>query len=205
MHGNVVAWLGEPPVDPADVLLHGAAQLAVSRTSSLLGTAICRNASWCASRGCARAASPREQPLDDPLGVVEPVHAKQQRPAAELLLKRAMSLSPRGRGKPGELRGVDGNGRGDGRPRTGRQAVSPTIPAPQARSRGLAVQARRKLDPVLVGVEAHLVGAEQPPQDLLAPGQPGVDLRRRPRHVQEEPDRLLGTAILISCGTIIRW
>jgi hypothetical protein len=41
-------------------------------------------------------------------------------------------------------------------------------------------------------VERHHVRAEQPEQDLLPPGQAREDVRRRPGHVQEEPDRLIG-------------
>jgi hypothetical protein len=41
-------------------------------------------------------------------------------------------------------------------------------------------------------VERHHVGAEQPEQDLLPPGQAREDVRRRPGHVQKEPNRLIG-------------
>src|SRR6266540_483094 len=53
----------------------------------------------------------------------------------------------------------------------------------QARARAHEVGA------VALGVEGDDVGAEQPLEQLLAPGQPGVDLRGRERHVQEEADR----------------
>ncbi len=45
---------------------------------------------------------------------------------------------------------------------------------------------------VQLGVERHDVGAEQAEQDFAAPREARVDIRRRPRYVQEEPHRLVG-------------
>jgi hypothetical protein len=60
---------------------------------------------------------------------------------------------------------------------------------------GAGQQACARLDEVravALGVEGHDVRAEQPEQDLLPPRQAGENIRRRPGHMQEEPDGLIG-------------
>ena len=46
-----------------------------------------------------------------------------------------------------------------------------------------------KVARVVTGVEADVVGAEEPAEHLLAGREQAVDLRRRERDVEEEPDR----------------
>ena len=115
LHRHVAARLREAAVDPPDVLLHVGTELTV-----LADVVPARHRDL-----EEREAGPqlrfsleqhfhREQALDDPLGVVEAVDAEQHRPAAELLLKRGDALFHRGvPGGVGELRDVDGDGRGD--------------------------------------------------------------------------------------------
>ena len=53
-------------------------------------------------------------------------------------------------------------------------------------------QARARADEVVavhLGLERDDIGTKQPAEHLLAPRQPGVDLRAGERHVQEEADR----------------
>jgi hypothetical protein len=129
----------------------------------------------------------RAQALDDPLRVIEPVDAENDAALPKLGAQTAEATL--GRARASVLRegfGVDRD-RMRGRPHPpARQRDRPTLNSDvftKARARAHEVVAVR------VGLERDDVGAEQPIEDLLAPRQPGVDLRGREPHVQEEPDR----------------
>jgi hypothetical protein len=75
--------------------------LRYSATSSRLGTATCRKRQLAAKvRAPLEEHLDGQQPLDDALGVVEPVDAEQQRPARELLPESPDFVA--GRGVAGE-------------------------------------------------------------------------------------------------------
>ena len=100
MHGHVAARLRVQAVDPPDVLLDGAAQLAV-----LAHVVPARHRELQERQGGAQLGLAlkqhldRQQALDDSLGVVEPVGAEQQGPAAELLFERGDVVLHRGVGR----------------------------------------------------------------------------------------------------------
>ena len=116
VHGHVVAGLGEPPVDPPDVLFDGRAELAVlphvvparhgdlqeGGAGTVFGVALQQHLH-------------RQQTLHNALGVVEPVDPEQQRAPGELLRQRARCRHPSpARWRAGELARVDRDGRGRG-------------------------------------------------------------------------------------------
>ena len=193
VHGYVVAGLGEPPVDPPDVLLDGGAQLAVlphvvpaghgdlqkGQAGPVLGGALQQHLHG-------------QQPFHDALGVVEAVDPEQQGTAGELVDQRGhVGVGLRRGGVPDEVGRVDRDRCGDGlhQPAVGQRDRRPAhldARAGQQPPAGLYEVAA-----VPLGVEGHHVRPQQPDQDLLPPRQPGEDVRRRPGYVQEEPDRLL--------------
>ena len=67
-------------------------------------------------------------------------------------------------------------------------------------------QARRaEVARVVADLEAHVVGAEDAPQHLLALGKQPVHLRRRERDVEEEADREPRRPRRSIAGTSMRW
>jgi hypothetical protein len=175
-------------VDPPDQLLDVASQLTV-----LADLAAARHGDLHERDTSAQIRAPleqeldRTQALDDPLRVVEPVDTEEDAAAAELGAQAAQGAL--GRSRAGALRKVAGVDRDRVRRRqhpTPGQGDRPPLDADvlaQARARAQEVVAVR------LGVEGDDIGTKQPVQHLLAPRQPAEDLRRRERHVQEEPDR----------------
>jgi hypothetical protein len=133
----------------------------------------------------------RFETLEDSLGVVETVDAREDAAAAELLPEpRELVLDLVAGGQSLERLRVD---RDRARARADGMAVHGDGPAAH-----LAVeQAAARPDEVLavaICVEGDDVRAQQSAQDLLAPREPREQLRRRPRYVQEESDRCIGAA-----------
>jgi hypothetical protein len=187
--GHVGGGLGEAAVDAADLRLDLTAEFTVLAYLASAGNGDLDDGEAAAQlRPLLEQQLDRVQALEDPLGVVEPVDAEEDASGGELVAqRRERALHPRRPRVAGERIGVDRDrvGGGDDGAAVG-QAKQPLVVG------DVAAQAQAgtgEVVAVLLGLEGDHVGAQETVDQLLAPGEPGEQLRRRKRDMQEEADR----------------